>query len=273
MNAFNIMKYHWRRQRVLMLIIIIATIAMALFSFFMMMRYTYEVRTVMNAQGVIEQQATYGNMSDPSSVLNPSVFSMLVVFLSIYTIRKDREFLVSCSVPRYRIWMGTCLFLIATAIGLVLIGGMIAPMLCRIVLLLFGFPLAGGWSASSICLGGDQNLPRHMLMALMNMIGSAGGWMLFGYLMLRWWKIILILLGAMIVGLIVMIQMVRWESVFTQYMREFADKIQFLFDHLERFMKNFMSDESRMRRAVYAMCSGFVGMILSYPIMRGIKVT
>lgn len=275
MNVLSVTKYHWRRRRFLTLLFVVGMIAVVFVNAGVLMANAREVVSTVDAQGRIVERVTYPGLAfqyDPSRLINPSAFSLLIVILALITLRRDREFLVSCSVPRYRIWLGTCAFLILMSAALAIVGGVVAPAFCRVVLLVCGLPLRGGWDLGMILTGGDNNLMMSMLISLMGMIGSAGGFMLFGYLMLRWWKIILILLCALIASVVLMVKMIQWETFLAQVLTDLARWAEWAVERLIPWFEELFSQDNMLTWALYQMYFGLASMLLTYPIMRGMKV-
>ena len=272
----GVIKYHWRRRRLLMGIFVLGAVAIVLINALTLMVTLRSDGIGISNTGVISHQVNYNGLAidaDPSRIMNPSVFSMLIAILALATIRKDREFLVSCSVPRHQIWLGTCGFLLLSAVGICLVGGLIAPSICRMVMLLAGLPLAGGWSAQTILFGGDAQWSFMMITSLLSLIGMAGNYMLVGYLCLRWWKIILVLFCVMILSLILLVKMVQWETFVAQLVRDVAIYAERFIGWAVRFVDSLMSRDGQMKLALWSMGWGVIGMLLSYPVMRGMKVT
>lgn len=276
MTALSIIKYHWRRRRTLSIIFVAGVVAVAFIMAITMMTNLSEWGMTVDGHGNITTQTTYNGIAfadDPSRLIDPSAFGLLVCILALGTVKRDREFLVSCSVPRHQIWLGTCGFLIVMSVGLAVIGGFIAPALCRAVLMLFGFSFRGGSTLATILTGGNADMFSSILIAAMQMVGSAGGYMLAGYMLLRWWKIILIAFVAFIAAIVLMVQMVQWETFLAQVIVDLAKWVEWAAERLIPLIETFLNQSNRMVWALRALGAGLGCMLLSYPILRGMKVT
>lgn len=276
MNAASVIKYHWRRRWLLMAVFVVATLAITLMSAWSLLSFMREVNMTIDARGQIVDHVSYTGVSildDPSQLLNTSSFGMLMFILALCTINRDRRFLVSCSVPRYRIWLGTCLFLIATAVGLTILGTFVVPAICRAALLLLGIPLKGGWDLGMLLTGGNTDILKSCAASCMEMIGTAGWSMLLGYLLLRWWKPILILIGAGIAAIILLVQMIQWETFVVQWLAHLEDWVRWAADQLIPWIREFYSQDNQLTWSAYECGAGILFMGLSYLIMRGMKVT
>lgn len=275
MNVMAVAKYQWRRQHKLiyiyigiMLLSVIITAAALMFS----MR---EVSMTIDQTGRIVNHVSYGAVAfldDPSRILEPSAFTMLIIILVFVALRRDREFLVSCSVPRYRVLLGSLAFLGIMSVALSVVGGLVAPAILRVALLLFGFPLKGGWSVNTIILGGNARLPLDMLTATMDMMAFAGIYTMLGYIFLRWWKVILVLFGAFVGTIILLVAMVQWQTVVAQIVMNFADWVEWAMEQLIPLIESFFSKENQLVYSTRFLGVGLISMLISYPVMRGMKV-
>ncbi len=276
MNAVSVIKYHWRRRFFLMAVFVAATLVITLASAWSLLSFMREVNMTVNAQGQIVNHVSYTGVSildDPSRLMNTSAFGLLIIILATCTIHKDRRFLVSCSVPRYRIWLGTCLFLIAAAMGLTLVGTFVVPAICRAALLGMGIPLKGGWALSALLTGGNADVWKGCAAGCMELIGTAGWSMLLGYVLLRWWKPVLILIGALIAAIILLVKMVQWETFIVQWLAHLEDWVEWAMDQLIPWIRAFYEQDNQLQWSAYECGAGLVYMSVSYFIMRGMKVT
>ena len=273
MNMVSVMKYYWRCNKLAISVFCLVTIASMLLNTAALVRNTRTVTTMPNAQGVITQHVSYSNLAFQSNLgrlNNAAPFGLLATLFALATIKKDREFLVSCSVPRYRIWLGTCAFLILLSAALAVMSGLIAPALCRAGLMAIQFPMEGGWQ--SVPTGNDPHVMRTILITAMSSIGTAGCYMLIGYLFARWWKVILIGFGVLLVTFILLANMVRWQTYLAEVMANLSVYIEDFMRNIVPQLQAFFSEENRMRLTLYQLGIGCICMLLSYPVMRGMKV-
>lgn len=275
MNIMGVAKYHWRRRWFLSAAFVLTMVVIVLVSAGVLILNNRTVSMALDAQGRVIEHVSYDTVafqSDPSRLINPSAFGMLVFLFALAILKRDRMFLVSVSVPRYQVLLGSFVFLTSLSVALALIGGIIAPVFCRAVLWAVGFPIRGGWNAQALFTGNNPNLMRDILISICDMIGSAGLFTLLGYIFLRWWKPLLILFGAGIAVMILLVTMVQWETYIAQLLLRAADWVQWAIEQLIPMIQNFFSGENQVAWAWTELIAGFACTALAYPVMRGMKV-
>lgn len=274
-GTMGVIKYHWRRRWFVSTVYVVLMIAIVLVSAAALMTSARETSIIVDSSGRIVTRDTYNSVAfldDPSRLINPSAFGMLVFLCSFAILKRDRMFLVSLSMPRYQVLTGSFAFLVSLSAALALVGGVIAPFICRAILLIVGFPLKGGWSAATLFTGGDPDLPMNMLASMLEMIGSAGICTLVGYVFLRWWKPLLILFGAGIAAILLMVTMIQWETFLAGILVDFAKWVNWAAEQLIPLIQRFFEEDNRMVWALREFGAGLACIVLSYPVMRGMKV-
>ncbi|MDL2206626.1 hypothetical protein LJC33_06940 [Eubacteriales bacterium OttesenSCG-928-N13] len=274
-TILGVTKYYERRRRWTVLICILATIAISLIAMFSELHNAQRVMVSISPSGVLETTTTYHGyvsvLSDPSNLSYVGTLMFLVVVLTVMSLHRDRRFLVSLSVTRYQQLLGMYLYLICMAIGLILLGGVLLPILTRALLLVLGYPLKGGWD--TLLTGGNANMARDLFVNFCQMISSIGWFALIGYVVNRWWKVLLILMGAGIVLLIAFLNLINISSFVMNFADSLLDWARWAVDTVIPWLEEFFKEENILPQALTAMASGVVCMIISYPVMRGMRVT
>lgn len=276
MKIMGVMKYHWRRRWFLSMVFCLGSVAIMGVMLAVMFLMFREVTSVVNAEGQIVQHVSYTNLrlvSDSRISVTYSGLSFLVFLFSLAILNRDRRFLVSLSVPRYQILLGSFLFLVSLALALAVLSGLILPALTRLVMMGIGFPVRGGWSATAVLTGNNINMGRDVLLEVCSMICTAGVFTLLGYVFLRWWKILLILGSAFIVAIILLVAMINWESMLSVYALRLADWLQWLVETWLPRVVEFFRNPEPVRTGLIQLGVGVGCSILSYPVMRGMKVS
>lgn len=276
MKIMGVMKYHWRRRWFLTMVFCLGVLVVTALVAGSLIVRSREVTNVVNAEGQIVPHVSYTNVTfaaNPDRLMDASAFSFLVFLFSLAIVNRDRRFLVSLSVPRYQILLGSMLFLLSLALALAVLGGLILPVLARLVLMGIGFPIRGGWSAAAVLTGNNINMGRDVLLEVCSMICTAGVFTLLGYVFLRWWKVLLILGSAGIVAIILLVAMVNWQSMIGVYAAQLLDWLEwFVETWLPRIVEFFQNPEP-VRIGLIQLGVGVGCSILSYPVMRGMKVS
>lgn len=275
MRISGVVKYHFQRRWRMSLIFVLAVCLITAITAVSLLKTGREVSTIVNEQGQVVTHVSYGNvafMNDPSKLINASAFVFLIYLFSVAILSRDRRFLVSLSVPRSQILIGSFLFMLALSVCLAILGGLILPIAARLLMMLFGLPIRGGWSASAILTGNNPNLLRDVFVEFCSMMFASGLLTLFGYVFLRWWKVLLILFGAGIVLIILLVNMIQWQTFLSSFLRDGAHWVlNFLEDFLPRLI-DFFENGDHLKLALIQLGIGLGGSCLSYPVMRGMPV-
>ena len=205
MRCVNMVRYHWRRNwkimlffAALMLVISTATL--------LYVRAEYASNMVVFSGGVahVEQGYSSVNMSFNYSFL----FVILLWATAVNILRQERAFFITASSTRWEFVLSLAGFIATYALALTVVTWLIG-VINRLEMPLLGMRVRQGMSAGLIFTGNNELFAKDMLLCFTGMLAAAG-WATFIYaLFARWWKQLLILMGAGIVVLIVLGLQVR----------------------------------------------------------------
>ena len=135
-----------------------------------------------------------------------------------------------------------------------------------------GFHIRNGWNASILFTGGNQNILADLFVGFASMISLSGIYTLLGYLFTRWWKQILILFAVGVAAAIIFATQIR----IGKYLPELRDWLEWfilwLFDVAIPAIEAYFSETRPSILSLRYLATGVAATLLSYPIMRGMKV-
>jgi len=274
MRVKAVNSYFWRRYGMGVGIYFAIYLAMVIIVALVMMRVT-AIETVRLNTGNVEMMTTHDGMrayDDASSITSDIPYVMLIPVLGFLVIRRDRRFLVAMSTARYEVLTGSLAFLLSMSLSLAVVGSIIMPTVSNLILWAMGFSIRGGWTALSVVTGGHADWWRTMLINLFDMIQYAGIATILGYVMLRWWKPILI---ASVAGIVVLI-LIATQLYMNTYVQKLAESAIWLINKLVEEIwpafERYMSGTNLALIAGQKIAVGIGLTALAYPIMRGMKV-
>ncbi len=277
MRMLGVMNYHWRRRwleallfAVLVTLVLVTTLVMTV----PWMHTTTQMQV--GPQGHVQINTLFSEATlskNPNALSDYSNYAFLIMVFALLTLKRNRQFLVSLSISRWETLAGSFLFLVTMSAALTLLGGFIMPTLVRAVLWPLGFPIRGGWTLEALLIGNDAGFFSGLWWSLCLMVMIAGLSVLIGYIMLRWWKVVLIAFAVAIAGGIFFIKMVEWSSYVRDFAETLIDWIQWSANTALPAIQNFFARTSLNWLALQMMGVGVLSTALSYPVMRGMKVT
>lgn len=274
MRTTSVMRYFWMRYGKIVGFYMVGLLVFMLVGLFIMVPYTQERTLQFNTDGIsVESTNTGLNLYvDPSVVVGTGSFSFIVFLLALIISGRDRQFFVAMSTSRYEVLIGSFVFLITLSAALAVVGGLVLPILIRLVLMLTGFGVQNGWSANVVLTGGDSLWWRAIISDFLDMVELAGIMTLVGYLFRRWWKVILVIMAAGIVTMILLATQLN-SSRYIQMLFEWG--IQF-FTWLSEValpaMERYFNETHLALIALRKVAVATVLTALSYPVMRWMKV-
>lgn len=276
MRTATINKYFFSRYGRTVGFYLLGVLVFLLIGLLIMLPYAQERVMEIGADGDISIETTNSGLTmyiNPAAIVSASSYSYVVAILALIIIGRERQFFVSMSTTRYEVLIGSFLFLITMALALTVVGGLILPILVRLILPLMGFTTKGGWTVNTILIGGDSLWWRTLILNFLDMVEMAGWVTLVGYLIKRWWKIMLILGGAGIVVFILMVTQLS-STRFVQALGQWAiETIDWFMNEGWPAIERYFSETNLGIIALRKVGVGVGLTALSYPIMRWMKVS
>jgi len=267
MRALKLCKYHLARHARKIMIYALIVLILSLGSMLIAINYSQ------------------GNFIDPADFTSSSSFSILVTVFALWLVNRERKFMVSLSVTRRELLLGSLYFLIALA-ALMTAAQYLVDVIGRGVMWIAGTTPRGGWNARFIAghsptagwsvellfTGGNPRWAEVLLSNFSAMVSDAGIYTLIGYLFLRWWKVILIMLASGIVLLIVLATQIRFFQQLNELANFLTWFVQWLVETAIPAIIDFVYNSSlwlvvSRNAAICAACFA-----LSYPVMRKMPV-
>lgn len=275
MRVGTVNNYFWMRFGRTVGIYMIAILVFLLVGLFIMMPYATERVLQVGVDGDIAIEQTNSGLTmyvDPSVIVSVGSYSYVIAILALLLIGRERQFFVSMSTSRYEVLLGSLLFLVTMSAALAVVGGLLLPILVRLVLSVAGFTTRGGWSAQVILTGGDTLWWRTVILNFLDMVEMAGWVTLAGYLIKRWWKAMLIIGGAGIV-LVILLATQLSSTRYVQMLAEWAiNAINWFIEDAWPAMERYFAETNLGIIALRKIGAGVVLTALSYPVMRWMKV-
>lgn len=268
------LRRHWKK----LTFFLAAVFALSLYVLFVVqgaLPVTTDIMRTIDGLEVREAVTGMKIYEDPSAFTSTGLLQSFVAFMAIWIMWKERRFLVTLSMTRGQVLLGSLGYLLVLSLILTL-AYMLLPAMGRGILWICGFHLEKPWSIEILLTGGD---PEWWISALHMLAGSlflAGYWTFLAAVWNRWWKILLLLGGIGIALLILFASQIRWldSGILANLEQHAADMIIWIFDEMIpaiiRFFE-YIASHALMVIAAKA-GAGILLSLLSYPVVRGMKV-
>ena len=274
MRATGVFKSQWTVQRRSILVFLLALFLIASVGAIFTSYQTKTFGVVITETGQYVENVEYYGMAqynNPETFGNTIFLTWCLIALSISFAGKYRRFFISLSVSRYELLIGNFLHLVSLA-ALFTVAAWLIPFLSRLVLLSTGFRFAQGVSTREIILGSSKNVLFDGIRIFCEFVLAIGIGTFVGYLFVRWWKIILVLMGTGVVMLIVVASqhaLGRNMELLTRFIIWLQD---WMSTSLLPFLKSVLRAPITWRSLLYYFLTGVVFTGLSYPILRRMPV-
>lgn len=249
MRVGGVVRYNYIRYgKALLAALIVVTVLTVGSNIAMRFIQADNMRIEAMGNGTYGAVASYDAMriySNPASFEWTGMFSWVILWMSCTLTGRDRKFLVTLSVSRYEILMGNFLFLITMALASTVLSWLI-PLINRLALLAVGFRFQSTLSTQTLILGNSVRFLFDGAMVFSDFMFTIGLFTLLGYLFGRWWKQILVIMGAgLVIFIVVMSQLalgtfskeivdgIRWAADFA--ITRIAPAIETLFEWRESY--------------------------------------
>ena len=221
MRALHMIRYHWRRRRFLLLLFGLLTLVIATATlFYVKAEYATNMVVFQNGYAHVEQGYSSLDMSFNYSFL----FIMLVWATAVSILRQERSFFVTASASRWEFMLGLMGFIALFSLAATGVNWLVG-VLNRLEMPLLGMKVRQGFTPGLVLTGGRPGFGGSLLLCFTRMLMAAGWACLVYALFARWWKPLLILMGAGIVVLIVLgvqVQLGAYTASMVEAARAFA---------------------------------------------------
>jgi len=257
---------HWRTILICTAVILASTTISLYF-------LTTNMQTIVDtSDGQVEVRQVTNAFNDPSSVGFNSDMTPIIVALAILLIKKNRDLLTTLSVTRYEQIIAGYVYMLFMSLALTLLGKMIIPALIYAMMSLLGIAVRGGWSISMILTGNNPHFMKDLYDSFIFMIALSSMFTLIGYIMVRWWKIVLIALGATVVAGIVIRTQYSNAKLIVYIMEHISEIIQYITDVIMPFIDRVLDNSNTLLYTIRYMGFSVLCTVISYPIMRRMPV-
>ena len=206
MRVGGVVRYNYIRYgKALLAALIVVTVLTVGSNIAMRFIQADNMRIEAMGNGTYGAVASYDAMriySNPASFEWTGMFSWVILWMSCTLTGRDRKFLVTLSVSRYEILMGNFLFLTTMALASTVL------------------------STQTLILGNSARFLFDGTMVFSDFMFTIGLFTLLGYLFGRWWKQLLIIMGA---GLVIFI-VVMSQLALGNFSKEIVDGIVWFAD-------------------------------------------
>jgi hypothetical protein len=232
------------------------------------------MRIEMQANGSYGAVASFDAMriySNPASFEWVGVFSWMILWMSCTLTGRDRKFLVTLSVSRYEILLGNFLFMLSLAVMATVLAWLI-PLINRLALLAVGFRFQNNLSTQTLILGNSARFLFDGVMLFSDFVLIIGAFTFLGYLFGRWWKQLLVIMGA---GLVIFI-VVMSQLALGNFSKEIVDGIIWFADyavsHIAPAIEQLFEWRESYQMILLQLGLGVGLTALSYPVLYKFKI-
>ena len=271
MRVSHMIRYHWRRRRFLALLLAALMLVVSTATL-LYVRAEYAASMVVFEGGIARVERGYGsvNMSFNYSLL----FTVFVWVTAVLILRSERAFFVTASAARWEFVLALAGFTVLFALAMTGVNWLIG-VINRLEMPLLGMNVRNSMSPALLLTGGNPTLFYDLVRTFSGMLAAAGWACLVYALFARWWKAILILMGAGIVVMVVLGVQVSLGA-YTQNMAAAARAVvQWIEDvfipNVVPRVQDFFSERRLWVLTLRDLVQFVVGMGLVYPVILKMK--
>lgn len=279
MRIRGVARHLYRRYTLAMAVYMLLVAAIALGTALMLSAQPGQIKLVLLEDGRMAVEKTLTGFvlrENLGALIGMDSFSVAIFALALIVTRRDREMLIGMSVTRWEILLGSGAFLFSLSALVALSGVFVLPVICRAILWIANFPVAGGWDINALLTGRRPaaQLLSDAALGACGMISTAGLTTLFGYILLRWWKALALALGALVVLVIVLTTQVQIAVYLRSISGQLITWAQRAVERLLPAILDYLEGArlSPLRQALTDLGLGLAGAVISYPVMLGLKV-
>lgn len=273
MRIFPIVKFYTRRHWLVLTICMAIMLATTLISLCFMVTQSSTVVNMGGGQIEVYETGTSMNVyRDPSTIAVGFDLTAVIIVIALILIKKNRELLTTLSVTRYEQILSGFAYIVFMSAALSLIGKVILPTLVYSIMALCGIKVQGGWTASMILTGNNPNLLKDVYNSFIFMIALGGLFTLLGYILVRWWKIILIAGAILIVAAVIMFTQYSTSKFIVYLIDHIEEILQYIQDVVIPFFDRVLDNSNTALYTLRYLGFSVLCTALSYPIMRRMTV-
>jgi len=209
--------------------------------------------------------------TNPEVVVGGGLLTAFVWMSALWLSMREHKFMVSLSVTRVEILL-TSIYYLAT-LSVIMTGVLwVSSTLGRAVLWVSGFKLRDGWDAYTLLTGKNSNILGDLLLSFTGKFLYAGAYSLTGYILMRWWKVILIGFGALIALIITVTTQIDLPAYITDLRPFFEWLVQWIYETAIPIIRGFFEESRLYVLTLRDMGLALFYFALCYPVMRKIAV-
>lgn len=273
MRIFPIVKFYTRRHWLALTICMAIMLATTLISLCFMVTQSSTVVSTQGGQIEVFDTGTSMNVyRDPSTIAVGFDLTTVIIVIALILIKKNRELLTTLSVTRYEQILSGFVYVVFMSAVLTFMGKVILPMLVYGIMALCGINVQGGWTASLILTGNNPNFFKDLYDSFIFMIALGGLFTLLGYVMVRWWKIILVAGAVLTVTAIIMFTQYSTSKFIVYLIEHIEEIVQYIEDVIIPFFDRILDNSDTALYTLRYLAFSVLCTALSYPIMRRMPV-
>lgn len=267
MTALRLIPYFFRRHYKKLLIFAAALLLMSFAMVLMTMNSLRGTKLELGGGTVLTRETYYGTVTaNPFATTNTSVFSMVVAVIAIFLVKRERKAAIARSIARHQFLLGTAAFLLALSAAMAVVMW-IEQMLGVLLLISLGFFPPEGWDVMTILTGNNQNILADVLMNFLNMFAAGAYYTLIGYLFARWWKALLVIMGAGIVLTVIFFTQVNRFTVSQDLIVMLQNVVDWAENVLVPWIERWYAETRLYMLALRPLTGAAASLLLCYPII------